>query len=113
MYTAEALDKLEEAHAAMFDGIHQKFATYTTDESIVELFEQLGVGEEEFREVYSSFGVTSAVKRAENLTRRYGIRSVPILVINGKYVTEGPGIKSFEDMLGITGELVERERTGL
>ncbi|MDP7419879.1 MAG: thiol:disulfide interchange protein DsbA/DsbL, partial [Gammaproteobacteria bacterium] len=71
------------------------------------------VGEEEFREVYSSFGVTSAVKRAENLTRRYGIRSVPILVINGKYVTEGPGIKSFEDMLGITGELVKRERTGL
>ncbi|MDP6437740.1 MAG: thiol:disulfide interchange protein DsbA/DsbL [Gammaproteobacteria bacterium] len=113
MYTAEALDKLDEAHAAMFDGIHQKFATYTTDESIVELFEQIGVGEEEFREVYSSFGVTSAVKRAENLTRRYGIRSVPIIVVNGKYVTEGPGIKSFEDILGVTGELVERERARL
>lgn len=113
MYTAEALDKLDETHAAMFDGIHQKFATFTTDESIIELFEGLGVAEEQFREVYSSFGVTSAVKRAENLTRRYGIRSVPIIVVNGKYVTEGPGIKSFEDMLGVTGELVQRERAGL
>lgn len=113
MYTAQALDKFEEAHAAMFHGIHQEFKKYTTDESIIELFADLGVEEEEFREAYSSFGVTSAVKRAENLTRRYGIRSVPTLVINGKYVTEGPGIKSFEDMLGVTGGLVERARAKL
>lgn len=112
MYTAEALDKLDEIHMAVFEGIHQGNASYTTEDSIIELFEEYGVEEAEFREVYNSFGVTSAVKRAENLTRRYGIRSVPVLVINGKYVTDTPGIKSFGDMLDVANELVERERQG-
>lgn len=110
MYTAEALGKIDEIHTAVFEGMHQKNKTYATEESIIELFGQFGVEETEFREVYSSFGVTSSVKRAENLTRRYGIRSVPVLVINGKYVTDAPEIKSFGDMLNVTNELVERER---
>jgi thiol:disulfide interchange protein DsbA len=113
MYTADALGKLDEMHIAIFEGMHQKNESYTSDESIVELFEEYGVDEVEFREVYSSFGVTSAVKRAENLTRRYGVRSVPVLVINGKYVTDAPDVKSFGDMLNVANELVERERSGL
>jgi thiol:disulfide interchange protein DsbA len=113
MYTAEAIGKLDEIHTAVFEGIHQGFAAYTTEDSIIELFGEHGVDEVEFREVYNSFGVTSAVKRAENLTRRYGIRSVPVLVINGKYVTDAPGVKSFGEMLDITNELVERERQDL
>ena len=55
---------------------------------------------------------TSAVKRAENLTRRYGVRSVPVLIVNGKYATDGQGVRTFGDMLNLTEELVQRERTG-
>jgi thiol:disulfide interchange protein DsbA len=113
MYAAEALGKMDEIHIAIFEGIHQGNASYTTEESIVELFEEHGVEKAEFLEVYNSFGVTSSVKRAENLTRRYGIRSVPVLVINGKYVTDAPGVKSFGEMLDVSNELVERERQGL
>jgi len=31
-------------------------------------------------------------------------------VINGKYTTEGPEIRSHEDMLAVTEELLQRER---
>jgi len=113
MYTAESLGVLPEAHEAIFASFHQKGNLLAKEEDIVQLFAGLGVEEDKFREAYNSFGVTSAVKRAENLTRRYGIRSVPIVVVNGKYVTEGKGIKSFADMLNVTDELIERERRGL
>lgn len=112
MYTAEALGVLDKIHPAVFEAIHQKGDMLTDEDGIVELFESVGVDKEAFLDAYQSFGVSSAVKRAENLTRRYGIRSVPVLVINGKYVTDSPNIKTFGDMLNVTNELVERERTG-
>jgi len=110
MYTAEALGVLDKAHPAAFEELHQKGNMLTEDDAIIAFFAKLGVSEDDFREAYGSFGVTSALKRAENLTRRYGIRSVPILVVNGKYVTEGTDIKSFDDLLNVTNELVARER---
>jgi len=110
MYTAEALGLLDKMHSEIFNSIHQKKVMLTEDADIIALFKQFGVDEAKFREAYGSFGVTSALKRAENLTRRYGIRSVPILVVNGKYVTEGSDIRNFDDILSITNELIERER---
>lgn len=113
MYTAEALDVLDQVHAEVFRSIHQNGEMLTSDAKIVELFQRAGIDETQFREAYSSFGVTSAVKRAENLTRRYGVKSVPVIVVNGKYATDAPEIRNFDDILSVTNELVERERQDL
>lgn len=110
MYTAEALGILDEAHGAIFSAIHQDGKVLTDESDMIALFAQFDIDEATFKETYQSFGVTSAVKRAENLTRRYGIRSVPVLVINGKYATDAPDIKTFGDMIDVTNELVARER---
>lgn len=107
MYTAEALDIVDTINQAIFNSIHQKGVMLTTDEEIVTLFEDAGVDESAFREAYGSFGVNSALKRAENLGRRYGIRYTPTIVVNGKYVVEN---KTFTNMIDITNELIERER---
>ena len=111
MYTAESLGVLDEAHDAIFESIHQDGNMLTEEADMIALFAQFDVDEETFKETYKSFGVTSAVKRAENLTRRYGIRSVPVLVINGKYATDGTDMKTFGDMIDVTNELIERERS--
>lgn len=113
MYTAEALGILEEVNGDIFEAIHQKGNMLTTDDQIVAFFREHGVEEAKFREAFGSFGVTSAVKRAENLTRRYGIRSVPVIVVNGKYATDAPEIRGFGDIIDVTNELVERERQEL
>jgi protein dithiol oxidoreductase (disulfide-forming) len=113
MYTAEALGKLNEMHAGVFEAMHQKGERLTTEDEIVELFAEYDVSEEDFREAFNSFGVSSSVKRAENLGRRYNIRSVPVIVVNGKYATDAPDIRGFAEMIGVTDELVERERAAL
>ena len=112
MYTAEALGVLDKAHDEIFSAIHRRNDQLSDEARLAALFSKLGVDTADFSEAYNSFGVTSAVKRAETLTRRYGVRSVPVLIVNGKYGIDGPEIRTFGDMLNAAEELVERERRG-
>jgi thiol:disulfide interchange protein DsbA len=109
-YTAEALGKLDEMHEAIFREIHINKKALTEESDIQDFFENYDVSEEEFQSTFRSFAVESKLKRAANLTKRYRIQSVPLLVVNGKFLTSGPGIKNFDDMLAVADELIEREQ---
>jgi thiol:disulfide interchange protein DsbA len=109
-YTAEALDKLEQMHDGFFTALHRDGKTLTREEDIRAFFGDFGVGADDFDKTFRSFAVESNLKRARNLTQRYRIRSVPVLVVDGKYVVDGPEIKSYGDMLAVADELVAKER---
>lgn len=109
-YTAEALNKLDVMHDAIFKEMHANRKPLTSEDDIRNFFSRFDVSEEEFNSTFRSFGVESKLKRAKNLTQRYRVQSVPLLVINGKYLTTGPGVKNFDDMLAVAEELIERER---
>lgn len=111
-YTAAALDKVEAIDQAMFRAIHVDNRMLTEEDEIRKLFEQHGVSAEEFNRTFRSFGVDSQLRRARELTQKYRVKSVPILVVNGKYATEGPELRTQQDLLAVAGELVEREREG-
>jgi thiol:disulfide interchange protein DsbA len=109
-YTAQVLGKVEEMHTAIFREIHVNRNMLTTEEDIQKLFAQFGVGQEDFRKTFRSFAVEALLNRAKELTEDYEVRSVPILIVNGKYNTDAPGIKSYDNMLQVVNELIERER---
>jgi len=112
-YTAEALGKLDEMHGPIFREIHEKNRILTSENDIRDLFKVYGVSAEEFDSTFRSFAVDSKLKRARNLTDRYKVRSVPLLVVNGKYIVKGTEVKNFDDMIEVTNELIEKERTEL
>lgn len=112
-YTAEALGKLDEMHPAFFRALHLERKTLTREDDIRDFFADYGVDAETFDKTFRSFAVESKLKRAKSLTARYRIRAVPVIVVNGKYLTDGPDIQSFDDMLAVAGELVEREQQEL
>ncbi len=109
-YTAQALGKTEEMHAAVFREIHVNNNMLTTEEEIQKFFARFGVGADEFRKTFRSFTVEGQLKRARELTDRYQVRSVPMMIVNGKFNTDAPGLKNFDDMLAVAAELTERER---
>ena len=110
-YTAEALNKLDVMHNEIFKEMHANRKTLASEDDIREFFARFDVSAEEFNNTFRSFPVESNLKRARNLTvERYKVQSVPLLVINGKFLTTGPGIKNFDDMLAVADELIERER---
>jgi protein dithiol oxidoreductase (disulfide-forming) len=47
-----------------------------------------GVSAEDFAKAYNSFAANSQLQRAEELTQRYHVESVPFIVVNGKYTTD-------------------------
>ena len=112
-YTAQALGKLDEIHPAMFREIHINNNPLTTEAALQSFFEEFGVSPEEFTKAFRSFGVNGKLKRATNFTQRYQVRSVPILVVNGKYSTDAPEVGTLQQKLEVADELVERERQRL
>ena len=49
-----------------------------------------GVSKEQFESRFRSFTVESKINRAQRLTRKYKIRSTPSMIVNGKYIANGP-----------------------
>lgn len=109
-YTAEALGKLDVITPAMFKAIHTENQTLTEEADIREFFEKNGVSAADFNKTFRSFAVESALKRAKDLTVKYRVRGVPLLVVDGKYTTDGPKIRNHQELLSVTEELIQRER---
>jgi thiol:disulfide interchange protein DsbA len=94
LYTLQALHR-EDLVQKAFDEIHVRQQTLFSPkgDDAETLAMQLafaranGVNEADFKREYNSFGVTTALQRAEELNRRYRIESVPTIIINGKYST--------------------------
>lgn len=108
-YTAEVLGVMDNFHEPFFNIIHTGNQRMGSREDIREFFSGIGVEGKRFDETFDSFAVQAKVRRAADLTRRYGISGVPALVVNGKYLVDGPMAKSFENMLRIVDALVEKE----
>lgn len=109
-YTAEALGKRAQISPAMFKAIHIDNKPMTEEPAIQQMFEEFGVSADTFNKTFRSFAVESQLRRAKDLTIKYRVKGVPLLVVDGKYLTDGPQIKSHDDLLAVAEELVQRER---
>jgi len=111
-YTAEALGKGEQMHSEFFREIHERRNSLDTEEKLQEFFGRFGVDAATFKAAFDSFEVQAKLQRADELNRRYRIGSVPTIVVNGKYTTDGPSAGSYEDLLALVDELAAAEREG-
>ena len=111
-YAAEALGVTADIHDVAFNEIHQR-RNYLQDEAAVkEIFVREGVASEDFDRAWKSFSVVSAVKRAGTRMRDYGVRGVPSMVVNGKYlVSVGGSVPTQTEMLQIVDFLVQKEKS--
>ena len=88
-YTAEALGKGAEMHSAFFREIHERGNMLDSEAKLQEFFGRFGVDAAAFKTTFDSFAVQAKLQRADELSRRYRIRSVPTIIVNGKYTTDG------------------------
>lgn len=109
-YTAEMLGKLDELHSLIFQEIHQRNNPLTSVASIEAFFTSHGVTQVDFQKAFSSFSVEASLKRAEELGLRYKVDSVPLIVVNGKYVTDVGKAGGQQQLLALIKDLASRER---
>jgi thiol:disulfide interchange protein DsbA len=108
-YTAEALGKGAEMHSEFFKEIHERGNMLDTEQKLQDFFGRFGVDAAAFKTAFDSFAVHAKLQRADELNRRYRIGSVPTLIINGKYTTEGSQTGSYEDLLELATVLAAAE----
>jgi len=109
-FTAELLDVIDEVHTPIFREIHVNRNMLTETNALVDFFAQYGVMPDEFNQTFESFAVFTRMQRADELSRRYRISSVPTVVVNGKYVTNATMAGDYPDLLRLVDELVAIER---
>jgi len=113
-YTLQALNRPDLVSKA-FDAIqqqHQMLMGSTEDESLQaqEAFARAnGISADEFAKAYNSFSVNSNLQRAEQLTQRYHVSGVPLLVVNGKYTTDIAQAGSPEKLFALIDDLAAAE----
>jgi len=111
-YAAEALGVTGKIHDVAFNEIHQRRNYLQTEDAIKDMFVSQGVAPADFDKAWKSFSVSSAVKRANTRMRDYGVRGVPSIVVNGKYlVSVGGAVPTQTDLLKIVDFLVQKERS--
>jgi thiol:disulfide interchange protein DsbA len=116
-YTLQALGKLEELHAKVFDTIHQqRNPLFAPGDEKATLQQQLafakanGISESDFLTAYNSFGVQTNLQKADDLTRRDRIDGVPTMVINGHYASDVGMAGNQDNLIQLTNELAGSEK---
>lgn len=108
-YTAEALGKGAEMHDEFFREIHERGNALDTEAKLQAFFGRFNVDAAAFKTAFDSFEVHAKLQRADELSRRYRIQSVPTIVVNGKYTTGGGQVASYEELLALVDELAASE----
>lgn len=114
-YALEALGR-SDLHAQVFDEIHQRgnMLLGRDEESSLDLqaafVKTHGVDPQAFVKAAQSFGVNSNLQRAEQIMRRYRVEGVPLLTVNGKYVTDVGRAGGQSNLLALLNDLAASER---
>jgi protein dithiol oxidoreductase (disulfide-forming) len=114
-YTLLALNRPDLVSKA-FDAIqqqHQMLMGSSDDETLQaqEAFAKAnGVAADEYAKAFNSFSVNSNLQRAEQLTQRYHVTGVPLVVVDGKYTTDIGEAGSPDKLFGLVDDLAAAER---
>ncbi|PUA17958.1 thiol:disulfide interchange protein DsbA/DsbL [Glaciimonas sp. PCH181] len=86
-YTLEALGQVPAMHKKVFNAIHVQRQRLDTDATILDFAVKQGLDKAKFTDTYNSFGVQSKALRATQLQNAYKIDGVPMIAVDGKYMT--------------------------
>ena len=109
-YVAEAKGLGEKMHRPMFDAIHKHREPLFTVPALASFFKKYGVSNDEFNELYASFGVSVKARQADSLAREYKISGVPAFAVNGKYMVLRQNLKNDMETFQVIDYLIEKER---
>ena len=108
-FTAESLGVEKQLHDDFFDAIQNKKQRLETEDQLAEFFVAHGVDEQKFRSHYNSFIVATKMGKAKAMAPRYGVRSVPTVIINGKYKTNATIAKGQDNITKVIDQLIAVE----
>ncbi|WP_038369273.1 thiol:disulfide interchange protein DsbA/DsbL [Brackiella oedipodis] len=106
-YTLVVLDRLD-LHDKAFKAIHEEHKKLFKRDDIIDWLAQQGVDKAKAESVFDSFGVSTKIKQAREITDRYKIDATPTIVVDGKYATSPAMAGGYAQMLEEVQALVQK-----
>jgi protein dithiol oxidoreductase (disulfide-forming) len=114
-YTLQALHR-PELHSKVFDAIHRDGIMLAARDDLEARAQHRaflaaeGVSEKDFDAAYDSMSVASNVLRAEDLTKKYAVGNVPVMIVNGRYSTSVSEAGGATQLLSLINDLAASEK---
>lgn len=109
-YALTALKAVPAIDDAFFGAIHRQRLGLTDQASIAAWVAKQGIDRAEFEKMSRSFSVQLQTRRAEDLSRKVRLPSVPAIAIDGRYLVPIKDDGDFRDQLALVDTLIERAR---
>ena len=104
MVALKAEDKMV---PVMFNRIHNLQKAPKNEEELRQIFLDEGIDAKAFDSAYKGFAVDSMVRRIDKQFQNSGLRGVPAIVVNNKYLVQAPSIKSMDEYFELVNFLLK------
>ena len=119
-FTIEGLGLVDKLHSEVFREIHVRGRPLTilrgnrvdlaaTEKAARDFLVSHGVSAEDFARQYRTFSTENKLRQAEGLARRYTLDHTPMVVVQGKYLTDASMAGGRQELFQLIDDLVARE----
>lgn len=109
-YAAEMLGITDKTHPAIFVAIHKDKKSLDKSADLAELMAKAsGLEQQLILDTINSFAVETKSRQAIQAGRLHGLRGVPAVAVNGKFLTSGRQAGDYPTMVKVMEFLVEQE----
>jgi thiol:disulfide interchange protein DsbA len=109
-YTLEALGEDSRLSPEMFIAIHGKGVAMWNEKTFFDWAASKGLDRKKVEEMYNSFSMSGKMNRAMQQAKTFAAQSVPLIVIDGKFVVSTEKVGSHAAMLPVMDALVIKAR---
>lgn len=108
--TLEAMGVVERVHARIYTELHEGFRRIDSAWQRVALVRALGLDADRFSALFDTPEVDARVREADRLVKAYGVDGVPMLAVQGRFLTSPEMTGGRAPLLAVLDRLVERSR---
>lgn len=109
-YIAELLGKADEMNSAAYQQLIIKKSPLDTLEQVQQFFVANGVSAADFKRANASPAIEASLKHAQIMGDRYHVASVPLFIVNGRYITDAVMAGGQAQLLVLINELAAHEK---
>ena len=110
-YTLEALGEVTRLHWPVFDNFHFDDVRLNEENVMLDWVGRNGIDRQKFAATYGSAEVKTRVALARDMVKNYGVRGVPSIVVDGKYLSSPRLAGGTKELVQVLDELVRRARS--
>ncbi|MBE9515400.1 MAG: thiol:disulfide interchange protein DsbA/DsbL [Proteobacteria bacterium] len=104
----EAMGIVDKIHRKFFDALHVDGKRLDTVDAVADFVAANGFDKGEFRKKYKSFAVDHKTRKGFQLGTSYGVKSVPVIVVDGRYKFSASTVGNNKRVIELMDYLVKK-----